>query len=260
MPDKMFKAFEIDHLSASSINKWTGDRGAWVAHYVFGLKGEVGPAAWRGGAVEDGLTAYVTRSNVDPLTYSMMTFERDAKGDLDEAVEKERQLIAPMLEQAIVAWEEAGLGRPSTQQIRVETWLDGIDVPLIGFADYSMDGYCIDLKTTKALPSSPRHDHTLQAAGYAHARHESRAALLYVTGKKRAIYELDRTQIDEALADLTRRARGLQNTLTAAWRSAGGDSNKARLKLAEMCPPNLDTFYWTDSEFLAARAQIEAWQ
>ena len=96
MPDKMFKAFEIDHLSASSINKWTGDRGAWVALYVFGLKGEVGPAAWRGGAVEDGLTAYVTRSNVDPLTYSMMTFERDAKGDLDEAVEKERQLIAPM--------------------------------------------------------------------------------------------------------------------------------------------------------------------
>lgn len=259
MPNSIFRAFKIDHLSASSINKWTGDRGAWVAHYVFGLKGEVGPAAWRGSAVEDGLTAYVTRSRVDPLTHAMMTFERDARGDLDDDVEKERGLVGPMLEQSISAWADARLGKPVTQQVRVETWLDGIEVPLVGFADYCMDGYCIDLKTTKALPSKPRHDHTLQAAGYALARNEMSAALLYVTAKKHTIHELDRDQLSDAVSDLTRRARGLQNTLTAAWAAGGGDPERAKLQLAEMCPPNIDTFYWSKSDFETARSRIEAW-
>lgn len=259
MRGSIFEAFDIAHLSASSINKWTGDRGAWVAHYIFGLKGEVGPAAWRGCAVEDGLTAHVTRSHVDPMIYALMTFERDAQGDLDDAVEKERSLIVPMLEQAIDAWAEAELGRPSTQQIRVETWLDGVDAPLIGFADYCMNGYCIDLKTTKALPSKPRYDHVLQAAGYAHARKEQKAALLYVTAKKHVIHELDCDHIAEAIGDLARRARGLQTTLRAAWAAGGGDPERARLRLAEMCPPNIDTFYWSDSDFNVARSQIEAW-
>lgn len=260
MTDNVFELFNLDHLSASSINKWTGDRGAWVAHYIFGVKTEVGPAAWRGRAVENGLTAYVSPSKADPLAHAMMTFERDAKGDLDDLVERERKIIAPMFEQAVIAWETAGLGQPTTQQIRIETWLEGVQIPLIGFADYSMDGYCLDLKTTKALPSSPRHDHTLQVAGYAHARREQRAALLYVTAKKHAIYELDSLQIAEALKDLARRARGLQNTLNAAWKSGGGNLSRARLRLAEMCPPNLDTFYWTDTEFAEARSRIEAWK
>lgn len=260
MPEEIFNAFNLKHLSPSSINKWTGDRGAWVAHYVFGLKGEVGPAAWRGRAVEDGLTAHVTAARVDPLAHAMNSFEQEAQGDLDESIEKERRLIAPMLDQAIARWEDTGLGRPLTQQIRVETWLDGVAIPLVGYADYVLDGYCIDLKTTKALPSAPRHDHILQAAGYARARREDKAKLLYVTAKKSGLYETDRDQIKDAIEDLTRRALGLQNTLKAAWTGAGGDPEKARLVLAEMCPPNLDSFYWTDADFARARSSIEAWQ
>ncbi|WP_300379558.1 PD-(D/E)XK nuclease family protein [Henriciella sp.] len=260
MSQEIFNTFNVKYLSASSINKWTGDRGAWVAHYVYGIRGEVGPAAWRGGAVEDGLTAYVTGANVDPLQHAMMTFERDAQGDLDDEVDKERGLIEPMLQQAIGAWNEAKLGRPITQQIRIETWLDGVAVPLIGYADYIMDGYCLDLKTTKALPSKPKHDHVLQTAGYARARQEGKASLLYVTGKKSAIYDIEAEQVEEAISDLTRRARGLQNTLTAAWIGAGGDPDKAKDKIAEMCPPNIDHFFWSDADFINAQSQIQAWQ
>jgi len=260
MSQDVFDAFFLKHLSASSINKWTGDRGAWVAHYVYGVQGEVGPAAWRGRAVEDGLTAHVSGANVDPLEHALESFEFDAQGDLEKDVEKERQLIAPMLEQAITAWTENGLNRPVTQQIRVETWLNQVAVPLVGYVDYVMDGHCLDLKTTKALPSTPRHDHVLQAAGYAHARREKTASILYVTGKKRALYEIDSRQIRAAIEDLTRRAQGLQNTLAAAWISAGGDSVNARRRLAEMCPPNLDSFYWSPKAFLDAQSQIAAWQ
>lgn len=260
MPDNVFEFFKLGHLSPSSINKWTGDRGAWVAHYIFGIKASVGPAAWRGSAVESGLTAHLSPARADPFAQAMMTFERDAQGDLEDGVERERKLIAPMLEQATLAWKTLGLSSPITQQVRIETWLEGIHVPLIGFVDYSMEGYCLDLKTTKALPSSPRHDHVLQAAGYAHARRESKAAVLYVTPKKHALYELDSAQIAHAVTDLRRRARGLQNTLSAAHESANGSLARARLQLAEMCPPNLDTFYWSEADFTAARSQIEAWQ
>lgn len=259
MTRTIFSRFGIAHISASSLGKWTGDRGAWVAHYIFGLKGEAGPAAWRGSAVEEGLTAHVTEAAVDPLSHALMTFERDALGDMDDMVEKERALIAPMLSQSIIAWTDAALSRPITQQIRIETWLDGIDVPLIGFADFVMPGYCIDLKTTKALPSIPRYDHILQASAYAHARREEKAVLLYVTGKKRIFHELSAKDIQLGVADLTRRARGLQTTLKAAWSQAQGHPGKARLRLAEMCPPNIDSFYWDPDDLAEARAKIAAW-
>ena len=81
----LFEEFGVRHLSASALNKWTACRGAWVAHYLYGLKGSIGPAAWRGNAVEDGLTAYVTKADIAPLEFAMRTFEREALGDLDEA-------------------------------------------------------------------------------------------------------------------------------------------------------------------------------
>ena len=252
----LFEDFGIRHLSASSLNKWSGCRGAWVAHYLYGLKGSIGPAAWRGGAVEDGLTAYVTKADIDPLEFAMRTFERDAQGDLDDAVDAERQLIKPMLEQAIAAWEEAGLDAPKSKQIKTECWFDGVHVPMIGYADYIMDGYTLDLKTTKRLPSKPSFNHVLQVAGYAHARNEARADLLYVTGKKRIIHTVGPEEIEEAVADLHRRAIGLQETLKSAWLSAGGDIAKAKEQIARMCPPNADTFYWDDDSLAEALGTV----
>ena len=252
----LFEEFGVRHLSASALNKWTACRGAWVAHYLYGLKGAIGPAAWRGNAVEDGLTAYVTKADIDPLEFAMRTFEREALGDLDEGVDAERQLIKPMLEQSISAWDEANLGEPVSKQIKTECWFDGVQVPMIGYADYIMDGYTLDLKTTKRLPSKPSFNHVLQVAGYAHARKERRADLLYVTGKKHIIHSVGPDEIDEAIADLQRRAVGLQETLKSAWLSAGGDIAKAKEQIARMCPPNADTFYWDDESLAEALGTV----
>ena len=257
-----FEFFGIKHLSASSLNKWIGCQGAWVSHYVFGVKGEVGPAAWRGTAVEAGLEAAITThgGQVIPNVAAMDVFELEAGGEITDAIDKERANIEPMLAQAIDSWNRFGLPAPITQQAKTELWIDGLDVPIIGYADFVMDGYCIDLKTTLRLPSSPRFNHVLQAAGYAQARGESMGKLFYVTPKKAALYAIHQEDIDNAMADVRRRALGLQRSLKLAMQEAVSNQEAAKSILAEMCPPDLDSFYWKPEEFAAAQAQIPAWQ
>lgn len=261
MQPDIFETFGIRHLSASSINKWMGDRGAWVAQYLFKLKGEMGPAVWRGQAVEDGLTAYVKGANEDPYGFAERSFEAKAIGEADDLTQKHRELVAPMLTQAITAWEDAKLGRPLSTQIKTELWLDGIPVPVIGFCDFTMDGYCLDLKTTERLPGhgKPSTMHALQFAGYAAARKETTAKALYVTKTKHLFCELTADDIAEGVHEMTRRAHGLAKTLDAALSKAGDDINQAKMLAAEMCPPDLDSFYWSDGDFVRAQELIPAW-
>ena len=158
--DSILEEFGIRHLSASSINKWMGDRGSWVAQYIYGLRGEMGPPVWRGSAVEAGLTAHVTKANTDPLEFARRTYandvfkkvhgpdfapenwqeEMESLCEADEAISKHYGLLEPMLDQAKIAWETEGLGQPVATQIKTTLWIDGVSVPVIGYADFVMDG------------------------------------------------------------------------------------------------------------------------
>lgn len=256
----VFEAFGVKHLSASALNKWQGCRGAWVAHYLFNIKGQVGPAAWRGTAVEAGLTAaLVGTGGVDPVQQALMAFENEAQGDADDAVDKQRELIPAFVEQAISGWKEAGLDKPVTQQVRTELWFDGLDAPIIGYADFIMDGFTVDLKTTERLPSKPSYGHTLQAAGYAKARNEDTACLLYVTPKKSALYRLSKEEVDAANRDMRRTAIGLQASLKAALFACEGNISLAKATMAKMSPPNPDSFYWDDASLAEALSVVETW-
>ena len=165
-----------------------------------------------------------------------------------------------MLNEAVRAWDQNGLGVPITQQVRTELWLDGLEVPIIGYADYILDGFCLDLKTTLRCPSSPRFNHALQISGYAKARSEDRGGLFYVTPKKSAIYMIGQEEIDRSIADVHRRALSVQTSLRMAMDQSNGSVNSAKHLLAQMCPPDLDSFYWSDAGFAAAQSQIPAWQ
>jgi len=70
---------------------------------------------------------------------------------------KQRNAIPNMVRRA--AAEFRRLGRPVSRQHRVEIWLDEIEVPIVGYADYVYEEFVLDLKSTFALPSYPRADH-----------------------------------------------------------------------------------------------------
>lgn len=250
----------VKHLSPSSLAKWQNERGAWVAHYLYNLKSEAGPQMWRGTGVEGGFQQLLAGYPLDAAkTSAMNVFELEAQGDLDDAVEKERADIPAYVEQGAEAIKELNLPRPNGAQLRLEAWVDGVPVPVVGYPDFVFDGYCLDLKTTLRCPSDIRPDHMLQIAFYAHSRGETRADILYLTPKKWAHYTMDAQRIDYAVNEIKRRAKALETTAKAAVALAGEGGNP-RAIMASMCAPDFSSFYWSDQAAREAVAAIGEWQ
>ena len=205
-----FEKHGINHLSASSLNEWMNDPLIWSIKYLGKHRDEYAPAAWRGNAVEDGLTAVL--HGKDGAGVAANTFENNAMGDLSDEVEAERKLVAPMLAQA-AKWTPPS--KLMGAQVKVEHWFDGVPVPAVGYIDYVFDcGTIVDLKTTKACPSAPRANHTRQVALYRAARNNAPASLLYVTHAKHACYPVGDNQAAEGLAELRCAALTLERFLS----------------------------------------------
>ena len=240
-----FERFGIKHLSPSSLNLWANEPALYVLKYLHGLRDEMGAAAKRGTAVEAGLDVFLMnrQASVEDCTQvAIDNYRLNTGGLADDEHEKEAGLIAPMLTQAIGAMRNAP--PMIARQLSIETWIDGIPVPSIGFLDYVFDdGSIVDLKTTARLPSAPRPDHIRQVSIYAQAR-QAPVSLLYVTPAKHARYHASADQVAEGLAEVTRIAKTLARVLNASSTAAD---------VAEFVVPKFDSFYWNDNSINAAR-------
>lgn len=205
-----FAKHGIGHLSASSLNLWRDNLSAWVMRYLANHKDDGNPAMWRGQAVEDGFTALLR--GADPAGVAMNTFEQNAVGEASDECEDERKRIPGMLREC-AKWQPAAplIGT----QLRMEHWLEGVPVPVVGYIDYVFeDGMILDLKTTKACPSTPKPDHCRQVALYRAARSNSPGSLLYVTDKRHACYPVGDNEAAKALAGLRADALALEAFLS----------------------------------------------
>ena len=229
-----FSKHGIKHLSASSLNLHRNEPALWCLKYLMKKKDGVGPGAWRGSAVEAGLDYWLFKKDEKTsLQKAYERFELDAQGLAEDDVEKERGLIPAILNQAMEAF--ADLGQPVARQLKCETWLDGIEVPIIGFIDYVYPDFDVDLKTTLRLPSAPRPDHEKQVSLYTKARNKP-CRLVYVTDKKHKPYPVENT--DSHIRDLTIQARALRKQL---WLC---DSAQ---EFSEIVAPDFNKFYWNEN-------------
>src|SRR5205823_5112456 len=138
----------------------------WVLRYLFGIHDDASAYAWRGKAVEIAMDAVLDgASDEQAVAVAMQAFEQAAAGEIAPEMDRERHAIPGMVRQAARIFRE--LGPSVIRQRRIEVWIDGIEVPVIGYADYIVDQFVIDLKTTFAIPSSPRFDHAIQIVTYA---------------------------------------------------------------------------------------------
>ena len=241
-----FAKHKIRHLSPSSLNLWQGEPALWMLKYLHGIKDPAGPAAMRGTAIEAGLDVWLMggRDLDKANTAALSNFAMNTNGLADDAHEAERALIPPMLVQAVRAFENAD--GVTARQVRVETWLDGIEVPIMGFCDYIFEsGAIVDLKTTKSAPSTPRADHIRQVAVYSKARDGAPVALCYVTPKKWITHRIEPDQVEEAIKDMQRVAKSLRTIL---------DKSVDAKAAAEFTAPNFDNFYWNETTKSAARS------
>ncbi len=226
----------IKHLSASQLCLFRSSPALWVGRYLLNWQDEAGPAAWRGSAVEAGLDLVLYNRSAGKGTVTkqaLRQFEHEAQGDAAEDVEKQRQLIAPLVDNAGLAC--LALPVPTARQFRVEYWLDDMEWPVVGYVDYLWPDFLVDLKTTERMPSEPKADHLLQVSLYAAAT-ERQARLLYVTPKKYQWFEISPEQQEAGLQEARRIARNIKSLLALS-------DNPHRLLSA--LPMDFDNFRWS---------------
>lgn len=236
----------INHLSPSSLALYRAAPALWVLRYLFGARDDETPYSWRGKAVELAVNAVVFEgaSDDDAIDLAMAAFEGEAQGELSAEISRERNVIPGMVRRA--AWAFRKLGKPLAYQSRIEVWIDGIEVPIIGYADFLYPEFVLDLKTTFAIPSKPRADHEVQIVTYADALGR-RPGLVYVSPRKIAVYPHDQIDIDGARRLLRRSARAVRAML---------DTAETREAAAALFVP-VDDFRWSPTSRAAAQGVWE---
>lgn len=214
-----FKRHGIDHLSPSSLNCWRETPGLWVLRYLHRVRDDGSAAMWRGNAVEKGMEMILRgRSADDAAAHALTEFEAAAQGEVNDDMDAERKRI-PSMVRRVADWhkdmtEAQQIAPLAATQLKVETYLDGVSVPVIGYVDFTfMEGPDVDCKSTKACPSAPRPDHVRQIGLYWRARNRP-AALLYVTDKRHAYFAPPEHDLHNAVAELTGAARSLERFLS----------------------------------------------
>lgn len=210
MSNDPFSRHGIKHLSPSALNTWRASPGIWALRYLGNIKDDGNAAMWRGSAVENGLAAIFRGAKLEEaIDIAEQAFDLNAQGEIAEEISAERDLIAPMLKQCL-HWTPPSAFNAA--QLKVEHYFEGLSVPVIGYLDFAFDGIDVDLKTTKACPSSPRSDHVRQVALYRVARRRH-GGILYVTGKRHQYFEIDSQMMENALNELHADALSLMSFL-----------------------------------------------
>ena len=123
------------------------------------------------------------------------------------------------------------------RQHRIETSIDGVSVPFVGWLDFWFQDHAIivDLKTQLRLSSKISEPHARQGAIYHAAHGNAEIRFAYVTPQKIGVYRLDdpHTHLNAVahIAGSIERFLGLSKDPEALTRSLS---------------PNFDSFYWND--------------
>lgn len=229
-----FERFGIKHLSPSSLNLFQANPALWCGRYLFKWTDDAGPAAKRGGAVEAGLDVFLfERDQPKARAVALDNFALNTHGVAEDDYEKERAMIVPMLDHAMLAMKD--MPKPVARQIKVEHWLDEIAVPVIGYIDYLWEDRVRDLKTTQRIPSELKGDHARQVTLYWKVRQRP-TDILYVSEKKSSVLELTPDDAARHLYDMRRAASTLQHVLS---RSETGH------EFARFYCPDWENFRWS---------------
>lgn len=79
-----FERHGIQHLSPSALALYRHSPALWCLRYLFGVKDEAGPYAWRGRAVEAGVDAIVMddADDYEAIERAKQAFETEARGEI----------------------------------------------------------------------------------------------------------------------------------------------------------------------------------
>jgi hypothetical protein len=230
----------IEHHSPSSLNKYATDQAAWFAQYILRIPSSVGASAYRGSAVEDGVTHMMKNPDAsfeDCLQVTMQRFDTETGLLTGKKVETIRKGIPALLRNALDALRpyRKDYGEPEYQG-KVEWHPPELKVPVIGFYDYHWPevNLTVDLKTSDKMPPGRRikASHARQVSLYVGGGN-GRGEVIYVTPGEYEIMKLE--DVDAHKGSLRNIAQAVERFL-----SISKDTNL----LKSLCVPDLEHFYW----------------
>ena len=259
-----FQAHGIKHLSASSLNLFKNSPARWVLSYLFRIKDGPSPAMLRGKSAESAIEWALQNdiTDIDEVAeYAAQDFEshRPSRRSTDEALESKYAAERAICQKCAVSGYEfiqgQDFGPLISSQDKLEFRIDGIDVPIIGFTDFTFEnGITVDLKCVGKAQSRPKMDHAVQIAGYGIASNYQQA-LLYAYPRTKSntddfsarLFKISAETVEQQLGFAAHTAHAIRNVL------AYSDDP---YKIASLFAPDLDSFYFSDRQVRAAAETI----
>jgi len=216
-----FDQFEIEHLSASSINLFIQDIPLFIVRYLAKHKSPTNPAMLRGTVIDHCLGKKTSIEEAKSEYMTLLNYNKKQGVVFDEEkTQTEYNNIERYLEIGIPFYEK--LGEPVSYQKRVELQFEDLPLPIIGFLDFEfrdIDGNTVvrDIKTTAKRPSILLPPVQRQLAIYATSleveKNRAYADYLYVTKTKSEVISLQIDDIDMRLNEVYRVALAMMNLL-----------------------------------------------
>ena len=275
-PAGPFQNHRIKHLSASSLNLFKNSPARWLLSYLFRIKDSLSPAMLRGksaeSAIEWALQNDVTdvsavaehaaaefTKNMPPARTMDAMDAMDATDAIDDDARKKWEAEKLVCQKCTTSGFEfirgQKFGTLISSQDPVKFEIDGIEVPIIGYSDFTFEnGLTVDLKCVGRAQNRPKMDHALQIAGYGIATNYSQA-LLYAYPRTKSntddfsarLFKISAETVEQQLGFAAHTAHAIRNVL------AYSDDP---YKIASLFAPDLDSFYFSDRQVRAAAETI----
>ena len=229
---------KIARHSPSSLNLFCASPSTFVTERIIGRRSGVGAVAYRGTAVEAGITAGLMDLELpvaECVDLATIEYAKLTEGSTDPKIDVIGNDVPAMVRNGLD--ELRPYGTPSATQGFVEWRPEGLTAPIVGYYDFAWDdhGIVVDLKTTSTLPSAIKLPHARQVALYAAAISDNiDPRLTYITPKKRATYRLENVAAHRQA--LYRIALAVEKFL-----SLSDDPEFYR----SITAPDFESFYWS---------------
>ena len=243
-----FDQFDIEHLSASSINLFMQDIPLFIVRYLAKHKAPTNPAMLRGTVIDHAIGNKTSVAEAQKEFMELMNYEKKQGNVFDqEKAVTEYNNIEKYLEIGIPFYKQ--LGKPVSYQKKVELQYEDLPIPILGYVDMEYSDCIRDIKTTAKRPSALPEPVQRQIALYAKCLDVDRAYAdyLYVTKTKAEVISFEVDDIDMRINEVYRVALAMMNLLQ------NNDINS----LVEQFYPDMTSFMWDQSSIEVAK---ELWR
>ena len=241
-----FDQFDIEHLSASSINLFIQDICLFIVRYLFKHKSPTNPAMLRGIVIDHALGNKTSVAEAQKEFMALMNYEKKQGNVFDqEKAEIEYNNIEKYLDVGIPFYKD--LGKPVSYQEKIILQFEDLPIDIIGYVDLEYKDCIRDIKTTAKTPKlTPQVSR--QLAIYSTALDKPAFAdYLYVAKTKQEVVTFEVEDVDARINEVYRVALAMMNLLQ------NNDINS----LVEQFYPDMTSFMWDQSSIEVAK---ELWR